>query len=67
MAFTINHIAAVFLPAMLGYLWVTAPGAVFGVAAGMAALSLTLALMIPRHPRPGHETVFTGARPVPAE
>lgn len=55
-AFTINHIAAVFLPAGLGYLWVASPGSVFGLAAGMAAVSLVLALLIPRHPEPGHET-----------
>jgi hypothetical protein len=66
-AFTINHIAAVFLPAGLGYLRVVAPGAVFGLAAGMAAVSLGLALMIPRHPAPGHETVFSRAMPAPAE
>ncbi len=58
-AFTINHIAAVFLPALLGYIWITSPGAVFGVAAGMAAVSLALALMMPRHPEKGHETVFS--------
>ncbi len=66
-AFTINHIAAVFLPAMLGYLWVTSPGAVFGLAAAMATVSLCLALMIPRHPAPGHETLFSRALPAPAE
>ena len=33
-----------------------------GLAAGMAATSLALALMIPRHPEPGRETIF--ARPV---
>lgn len=59
-AFTINHIAAVFLPALLGYLWVASPGAVFGLAAGMAMVSLGLALLIPRHPEKGHETVFSG-------
>ncbi|NRP12773.1 hypothetical protein XMM379_001075 [Aliiroseovarius sp. xm-m-379] len=59
-AFTINHIAAVFLPALLGYLWVISPGAVFALAAGMAMVSLTLALLIPRHPEKGHETVFAG-------
>ncbi|MXU65304.1 MFS transporter [Oceanomicrobium pacificus] len=58
-AFTINHIAAVFLPAGLGYLWVTSPGAVFGLAAAMAVGSLILSLMIPRHPEPGRETVFS--------
>lgn len=58
-AFTINHIAAVFLPALLGYLWITSPGAVFGLAAAMAGVSLLLALMIPRNPEPGHETIFS--------
>ncbi len=66
-AFTINHIAAVFLPAALGYLWVTSPGAVFGLAACMAMVSLSLALMIPRHPEPGNETVFSRFAPAPAE
>jgi len=58
-AFTINHIAAVFLPAALGYLWVVAPGGVFILAAGMATTSLVLAMLIPRHPEPGYETVFS--------
>ena len=66
-AFTINHIAAVFLPAGLGYLWIVSPGSVFLLAAGMAATSLTLALMIPRHPEPGRETVFSRAQPLAAE
>lgn len=66
-AFTINHIAAVFLPAGLGYLWVASPGGVFALAAAMAGVSLALALMIPRHPTPGHETVFSGGRTAPAE
>lgn len=58
-AFTINHIAAVFLPALLGYLWLVYPGAVFLLAAMMAGISLLLALLIPRHPEPGNETVFS--------
>lgn len=67
-AFTINHIAAVFLPALLGYLWLASPGAVFALAAAMAAASLALSLMIPRHPEPGHETVFSHLRvPTAAE
>ena len=66
-AFTINHIAAVFLPVLLGLLWLVSPAAVFLLAAGMAAISLGLALLIPRHPRPGHETIFAGALPAPAE
>ena len=65
-AFTINHIAAVFLPALLGYLWVVSPAGVFALAAGMAVASLGLALMVPRHPAPGHETVFRPGLPAPA-
>ncbi|WP_375260523.1 MFS transporter [Palleronia sp.] len=57
-AFTINRIAAVFLPAALGYMWVVAPGGVFVLAASMAATSLALGLLITRHPAPGHETVL---------
>ncbi|QPH55690.1 MFS transporter [Pontivivens ytuae] len=57
-AFTINHIAAVFLPAALGYLWLTSPAGVFLLAAGFASISLVLALLIPRHPAPGRETIF---------
>jgi MFS family permease len=57
-AFTINHIAAVFLPVLLGLLWLFSPAAVFVLAAGMAAVSFGLALLIPRHPAKGHETVF---------
>lgn len=67
-AFTINHIAAVFLPATLGYLWITSPGAVFGLAAAMAAVSFGLALLVPRHPEPGNETRLRHwLRPVAAE
>ncbi len=66
-AFTINHIAAVFLPAGLGYLWLVSPAAVFTVAACMASVSFALALLIPRHPAPGHETVFSPRIAAPAE
>ena len=65
-SFTINHIAAVFLPASLGYLWITAPSMVFVLAAAMAVTSLVLALMIPRHPKPGHETIFARRESVAA-
>ncbi|SFE56682.1 hypothetical protein SAMN04488523_108134 [Sulfitobacter brevis] len=57
-AFTINHIAAVFLPVALGLLWLVSPAAVFFLAAGMAAISLSLSMLIPRHPAPGNETIF---------
>jgi hypothetical protein len=61
-AFTINHIAAVFLPAALGYLWLTSPISVYLLAAAMAGVSLLLSLLVPRHPEPGRETLL--ARPV---
>ncbi|MGD1881750.1 MAG: MFS transporter [Paracoccaceae bacterium] len=66
-AFTINHIAAVFLPVLLGFLWLISPATVFFLAAGMAGISLILALLIPRHPEPGHETIFAHTAPAPAE
>lgn len=66
-AFTINHIAAVFLPVLLGLLWLYSPGAVFAMAAAMAAVSFALALLIPRHPQKGYETRLQGVGPVPAE
>ena len=66
-AFTINHIAAVFLPALLGYFWIVSPGGVFVLAAGMASVSLMLSMLIPRHPEAGHETVFARTQANPAE
>ncbi len=57
-AFTINHIAAVFLPASLGYLWLTSPISVYLLAAGMALVSLGLSTLVPRHPAEGHETTL---------
>jgi hypothetical protein len=68
-AFTINHIAAVFLPALLGYLWLTSPVSVFLLAAAMAAVSLGLSCLVPRHPEPGRETVLARPTlaPAPAE
>jgi len=58
-SFTINHIAAVFLPVALGFFWLYSPAGVFVIAAAMAFASLVLALMIPRHPRSGCETIFS--------
>ncbi len=67
-AFTINHIAAVFLPAALGYMWAKSPDYVFVLGAGMALVALGLALLIPRHPEPGHETILGRVRrPTAAE
>lgn len=66
-SFTINHIAAVFLPVGLGYLWIQSPGAVFILAALMAFASLVLSALIPRHPEAGHETIIAGANRAAAE
>ncbi len=66
-AFTINHIAAVFLPVGLGLLWMVSPAAVFFLAAGMAAISFGLAMLIPRHPTRGNETIFSAGLPQAAE
>lgn len=51
-AFTINHISAVVLPAVLGVLWLTSPAAVFLVGAGLAGLSLLLSFNVPLAPTP---------------
>ena len=66
-AFTINHIAAVFLPASLGYLWATSPDYVLMLGAGMALFAFGLICLIPRHPEPGMETIFSRGLPQPAE
>ncbi|MEM1365171.1 MAG: MFS transporter [Pseudomonadota bacterium] len=55
-AFTINHIAAVTMPFFFGLLWLYSPAAVFLSGSVMAFVSLCLSLMVPRNPRPGHET-----------
>jgi Major Facilitator Superfamily len=66
-AFTINHIAAVFLPASLGYLWARSPDYVFVLGAGMALVAFGLICLIPRYPSPGNETVFARGVPQAAE
>ncbi|MBS25042.1 MAG: MFS transporter [Gammaproteobacteria bacterium] len=55
-SFTINHIAAVILPAALGFVWVINHGAVFLVGAGIAFGSLVLTQFIPDKPQQGQET-----------
>jgi hypothetical protein len=66
-AFTINHIAAVFLPVTFGLLWIKDPAIVFYIGAGIATISLGLAFLVPRHPAPGAETVLQPLLPAPAE
>jgi predicted MFS family arabinose efflux permease len=61
-SFTINHIAAVALPAIFGLLWLVSPAAVFLSGAAMAAVSLGLSRLVPGAPEPGLE-VCLPARP----
>ncbi|RCK38902.1 membrane protein [Thalassospira profundimaris] len=56
-SFTINHIAAVFIPAAFGLLWLVSPSAVFLAGAAMALVSLVLSLNVPHDPQPGNEVV----------
>lgn len=62
--FTISHLAAVFIPAVFGLIWLVSPAAVFLSGAVMAGVSLLLSLNVPRRPEPGKEVVWAGfARP----
>lgn len=57
-AFSINHIAAVFLPVILGFVWLQSPEIVFLIGAGFAAISLVLARLVPVYPGPGQELIW---------
>ena len=67
-SFTINHIAAVVIPAALGLVWVVSHSAVFLVGVGFAVVSLALARNVPDHPAPGNEVILgrTFGAPKPA-
>lgn len=54
-SFTINHIAAVVLPVVLGLVWLVSPALVFYLGAALALASLGCSQLIPNHPRPGYE------------
>ena len=56
-AFSINHVAAVILPVVFGFLWLISPAAVFLAGAAMASVSLVLARMVPPRPEEGNETL----------
>ncbi len=56
--FTINHIAAVFLPVLLGVVWLSSPALVFLCGSVMALISLLLSLNIPSTPQPGNEVIM---------
>ena len=57
-AFTINHIAAVFIPVLFGLVWLVSPMLVFLMGAIMAVISLILARNIPIQPRAGCEVLW---------
>ena len=59
-SFTINHIAAVVIPAALGMVWIWSHSLVFYIGACFALASLIAAQYIPKTPSPGNETIFTG-------
>jgi len=54
-SFTINHIAAVVIPASFGLIWLYSPSIVFLAGAGMAAISFLLARLVPNNPAEGNE------------
>ncbi len=58
-SFTINHIAAVIIPASFGLIWLVNPSLVFWVGALIAFLSLILSRNIPISPLPGNEVLFS--------
>jgi len=63
-SFTINHIAAVVIPAAFGFVWLYSPEFVFLSGAAMAWCSLLLALLVPRLPAEGREVDLTLFGPV---
>lgn len=56
-SFTINHIAAVVIPAVLGFVWLQSRPAVFLIGAAFAFCSLLLARNVPLRPDEGNEVV----------
>ena len=57
-SFTINHIAAVFIPVVFGLIWLYSPSLVFLAGAGMACISLLLAFNMPSEPSSGNEVLL---------
>jgi len=66
-SFTINHIAAVVIPAAFGLIWLVSPAIVFLAGAAMAVVSLVLARLVPKNPAWGNEVkrARPGLVPVP--
>ena len=57
-SFTINHIAAVFIPVLFGLVWLYSPSLVFLAGSGMAIISLLLAFNMPANPASGNEVLL---------
>lgn len=57
-SFTINHIAAVFLPILLGMVWLYSNSLVFIIGASIAFMSFCLSILIPKNPEIGFETTL---------
>ena len=55
-SFTINHIAAVIVPVLLGMVWMWSHSLVFFIGAIFALLSLIASRLIPENPHPDNET-----------
>ncbi|MFT5453367.1 MAG: putative MFS family arabinose efflux permease [Enterobacterales bacterium] len=56
-SFTINHIAAVIIPASFGIIWLFNPSLVFWIGSLIAIVSLIFSRMIPELPSQGNEVV----------
>ncbi|BFU77560.1 MFS transporter [Arcobacter sp. 15-2] len=57
-SFTINHIAAVVLPVVLGLVWLYSHSLVFLIGSMIAIGSLALSFLIPKNPKIGFETTL---------
>ena len=57
-SFTINHIAAVFLPVLLGLVWLYSSSLVFIIGTAIALMSFGFSFLIPRDPAQGFETTL---------
>jgi hypothetical protein len=65
-AFSINHIAAVFIPIPLGLIWDIDYTLVFWIGSAIAALGLLFSFMVPRDPANGREVAWPFAAYRPA-
>ena len=57
-SFTINHIAAVVLPFVLGFIWLNSKPLVFILGTSIAVLSFLFSFLIPKNPKIGFETTL---------